>query len=88
MPDPARGQIYDQVTRIVAVVAGRPTADLAGEMELIMDLGLDSLAIFEIVIELEEAYGLKISDADADKIKTIDDAVNYIVQVLPGSFKI
>ncbi len=43
------------------------------------DLGADSLDVVELVMELEDTFGIQISDEDAEKIVTIGDAVNYIV---------
>ncbi|GLC47547.1 hypothetical protein PLESTB_001727400 [Pleodorina starrii] len=42
------------------------------------DLGLDSLDVVELVMALEEEFGLEIPDAEADKIASVGDAVNYI----------
>ena len=42
------------------------------------DLGADSLDIVELVMAFEEAFGLDIPDEDAEKIKTVKDAVDYI----------
>lgn len=44
----------------------------------INDLGADSLDIVELVMELEDAFDLNISDEDAEKIQTVGDAVKYI----------
>ena len=43
------------------------------------DLGADSLDVVELVMELEDTFGIQISDEDAEKIVTIGDAVNYII---------
>lgn len=43
------------------------------------DLGLDSLDVVELVMALEEEFGVEIPDAEADKIGSINDAVNYII---------
>lgn len=43
------------------------------------DLGADSLDVVELVMELEDTFGIQISDEDAEQIVTIGDAVNYIV---------
>lgn len=78
MSEITRNRIYDKVIKTVTDISGRTPTELTGDTELIMDLNLDSLAIFEIVIELEETFDLRIADEDIDRIKTIDDVVNYI----------
>lgn len=42
------------------------------------DLGADSLDIVELIMELEEEFGIEIPDEDAEKIRTVADAVKYI----------
>ncbi len=42
------------------------------------DLGADSLDVVELVMQFEEAFEIEIPDEDAEKIKTVQDAVNYI----------
>lgn len=80
MAGPERENIKKTVKKAVSDASGLPESDLDGSNELIEQLNLDSLAIFELVIDLEEAYSLKIPDEDIDQIKTIDDAVDYIVK--------
>lgn len=80
MPDDKRDQIYDKVVRTVADIAGISLTDLRGDTELIVDLNLDSLGIFEIVIELEETFDMRITDEDIDRIKSIDQIVDYIAR--------
>jgi NADH dehydrogenase (ubiquinone) 1 alpha/beta subcomplex 1, acyl-carrier protein len=43
------------------------------------DLGLDSLDVVELVMALEEEFGIEIPDAEADKIASISDAVSYMM---------
>lgn len=78
MSEETRDRIYDKVIKTITDISGRTPTELTRDTELIMDLNLDSLAIFEIVIELEETFDLRIADEDIDRIKTIDDVVNYI----------
>ncbi len=48
------------------------------EASFIDDLGADSLDIVELVMAMEEEFDLEIPDEDAEKIKTVNDVVNYI----------
>jgi acyl carrier protein len=49
------------------------------------DLGADSLDTVELVMALEEGFGMEIPDEDAEKITTVKDAINYIEGHLPKS---
>ena len=51
---------------------------LAPEAKFIEDLGADSLDIVELVMALEEEFGIDIPDEDADKMKTVGDAMKYL----------
>ena len=70
--------ISEKVYNAVAESSGISRDSLRGETELIKTLNMDSLAIFELVIELEETFDLKIPDEDIDNIITIDNAIEYI----------
>ena len=48
------------------------------EASFIEDLGADSLDLVELIMAMEEEFGLEISDEDAEKIQTVQDAVQYI----------
>jgi len=73
--------IYALVKKIVIDKLGveeedkvQPTADFAN------DLGADSLDVVEMVMALEDQFEIEIPDEDAEAIKTVQDAVNYIVE--------
>ena len=51
---------------------------LTPEAKFIEDLGADSLDTVELVMALEEEFGLEIPDEDADKLKTVGDALDYL----------
>ncbi|MEO0231553.1 MAG: acyl carrier protein [candidate division WOR-3 bacterium] len=42
------------------------------------DLGADSLDVVELIMKIEERFGIEVPDTDAEKIRTVQDAVNYI----------
>jgi acyl carrier protein len=48
------------------------------------DLDADSLDLYELVMELEDSYGIKVSEADAARIETVGDAVDFVVGKLPA----
>jgi acyl carrier protein len=50
------------------------------EASFIEDLGADSLDLVEMIMAMEEEFSLEISDEDAEKIQTVQDAVNYITE--------
>lgn len=71
-------EIQNIVFKAVAEAAGSEIDELSADTELITKLNMDSLAIFELAIELEEAFELRIPDEDIDDIKTIGDVIDYI----------
>jgi len=52
--------------------------DVAGDVRLMEDLGADSLDMIELVMVIEEDFGIEIPDDDADKLLTIDQVVKYV----------
>ena len=77
-----RMEIEQQVRAVVATVASVEAETLQPDTDLISDLSLDSLAMYELVIDLEERYGLRISDEDLDRIRTVADIVDYISRIV------
>lgn len=70
--------ILSQIQGIIADQLDVKESDVTPEKSFTDDLGADSLAIVELVLALEETFGVKIPDAEVDKIKTVGDAVEYI----------
>jgi len=70
--------ILERVKKIVVDRLGVDEADVKLEASFKEDLDADSLDIVELVMELEDEFGLEISDEDAEKILTVGDVVNYI----------
>ena len=69
-----------KVKEIIAKELEVDIKQLQPEAKFIEDLGADSLDIVELVMALEEEFGLDIPDEDADKLKTVGDAMNYLQQ--------
>ena len=70
--------IEARVKKIIAEQLGVPEGDVTNEKAFVADLGADSLDTVELVMALEEEFGLDIHDEDADKFKTVGDALNYL----------
>ncbi len=54
--------------------------EVTPEASFIEDLGADSLDLVELIMAMEEEFGLEISDEDAEKIQTVQDAITYITE--------
>ena len=70
--------ILSKIQGIIAEQLDVKESDVTPEKSFTDDLGADSLAIVELVLALEEAFGIKIPDDKVDEIKTVGDAVRYI----------
>ncbi len=72
--------IDKRVKEIIAEQLGVDEAQVTSEASFMDDLGADSLDTVELVMALEEEFDIEISDEDAEKIQTVQDAVDYIVE--------
>ena len=68
----------DKVKSIIVEQLGVKAEDITPESSFINDLGADSLDTVELVMALEEEFGIEIPDEDAEKITTVGDAIKYI----------
>ena len=70
--------IEDKVKEIIVDQLGVEPEQVKPEASFIDDLGADSLDTVELVMAFEEEFDLEIPDEDAEKIKSVGDAINYI----------
>ena len=70
--------IEARVKKIVAEQLGVAEADIKNESSFVEDLGADSLDLVELIMSMEEEFGVEISDEDAEKIVTVKDAISYV----------
>jgi acyl carrier protein len=73
-------EIFEKVKAVIVDQLNVEEADVTEEASFIDDLGADSLDIVELVMALEEQFGISIPDEEAESIKTVGDAVAYIVE--------
>ncbi len=70
--------VEEKVKQIVVNQLGVEESSVIGKAKFIEDLGADSLDIVELVMAMEEEFEVEIPDEEAENIKTVADAVNYI----------
>lgn len=74
----AEKDITAEVKRIITEQLDVDEADIKLESTFIDDLGADSLGLVELVLAFEESFEIEIPDEDTEKIRTVQDAVEYI----------
>jgi acyl carrier protein len=71
-------EVFDKVKKVVVEQLGVESSKVENSSSFISDLGADSLDTVELVMALEEEFNVEIPDEEAEKIKTVGDAVAYI----------
>lgn len=84
MDDSRREQIYKEVIRILSTDLEVPADEIDSAMDLNTELPFDSLQLYEFVIDLEEAFNIKLPDEMLDQMKTVDDIVSLIMRLTEG----
>ncbi len=70
--------VKKKALEIVAEISGKDVADLEPKLDLVADLGIDSPKALQLLLDLEEALGIEISDEDAAKMDTVGDILGYL----------
>jgi len=70
--------IASKVKQIIAEQLGVEEAEIKAESQFVDDLGADSLDTVELVMAFEEEFGIEIPDEEAEKINTVQIAIDYI----------
>ena len=68
----------DKVKEIIAKQLNKPVEEIAGDKEIVKDLGADSLDVVEMVMNLEDEFSITVPEDEAVNIKTVDDIVKII----------
>ncbi len=72
------GTTYDRLKKIIVEQLGVDEEEVTPQASFVEDLNADSLDLVELIMSLEEEFGMEISDEDAERIQKVSDAVEYI----------
>jgi acyl carrier protein len=70
--------VEEKVKAIICEQLSVSQEDVVPQASFVDDLGADSLDLVEMIMAMEEAFNISIADEDAEKIKTVQDAIDYI----------
>ena len=77
----AKEEIFDKLKELVVDQLGVEEDEVTMEASMQDDLGADSLDLVDLVMSVEEEFGVKVADEDLENIKTVGDIVNYIEDI-------
>jgi acyl carrier protein len=70
--------IEDKVKKIISQKLGVDITDVTPQSKFVDDLGADSLDLVELIMSMEEEFEIDIPDEEAEKLESVQDAINYI----------
>lgn len=74
----SRDEVFERIREVLAERLSVEEPDITEEANFQEDLGADSLDLVEMIMELEDQFGIKIPDEDAQQIQTVGQAVEYV----------
>jgi acyl carrier protein len=70
--------ITDKIVKVISEKLGIDRAEVVPDASLVDDLGADSLDLVELIMSMEEEFDIEIPDDDAEKIVTVQHAIDYV----------
>jgi len=75
----SREEVFERVKEVLTEQLGIDEGEVTEEASFTEDLGADSLDFVEVVMDLEDQFGLKIPDEDARELTTVGKAIDYVI---------
>jgi acyl carrier protein len=72
--------LEDKIKKIIAEKLGADLDEIIPKASFVDDLGADSLDLVELIMSMEEEFDIEISDEDAEKLLTVNDALEYVLK--------
>ncbi|MCQ2473709.1 MAG: phosphopantetheine-binding protein [Saccharofermentans sp.] len=79
--DHRKAEVTDDVIRMLAETLEISPEEITPDLEVNVDLQLDSLQLYEFVIAIEEFYNVRLPDELLDQVKTVDDMIDVIIKL-------
>lgn len=80
MTSAAHDDVHADIAELLAQIIEVPAADITPQARLAEDLGVDSLSLLELVIGIEERFGVVIPDSEVSGLVRVEDATTYVVR--------
>lgn len=74
----------ERIMNLLADKLGYERCEIKEEQDLVTELGIDSLDMVEIIMGIEEEFGLKIDDKEVEGIKTVEDLIKKVENIMKG----
>lgn len=79
-----QNETLERARQILAEVAEKDVAEIEPEQDLLADLGIDSPKALKLLMDLEEALDVEISDEDAARMESVGDVLDFVARVAPA----
>jgi acyl carrier protein len=80
-----KNEVFGQIRKIIVEKFNLEEEEIKLDSSFVEDLGADSLDLVDLIMALEDEFGIKIEEEDTDNLKCIEDVVNFIYEKLGGS---